>query len=297
MLSLEGYIQLFFSGITIGSIYAMVALGFLIIYNSTGIINLAQGEFVMLGGMIAVTCHHTLHLPLFLTFIIAVLAVTAIGAIFELTCISPLKNPSVLGLIMITIAGSILFRGISMFVWGKEEHSIPTFSGDNPVSIFGASVPPQVFWIVGLIFASLVVLFLILKFTLIGKAMRATAANRTAAHLMGISVRKIVLLSFAISAGLGGIAGVVLTPMTYMSFDRGTPLALKGFCATVVGGLGNPAGTVFAGLMLGLIESFVTGLISSHYKDVIALLILLLVLFIKPSGLFTKAEEAKLKKF
>ncbi|MBN1293007.1 MAG: branched-chain amino acid ABC transporter permease [Candidatus Latescibacteria bacterium] len=296
-MGLDSYIQLFFSGITIGSIYAMVALGFLIIYSSTGIINLAQGEFVMLGGLIAVTCHHTLHFPMPLTFLVTVLLVTVIGTLFEITCIHPLKNPSVLGLIMITIAASILMRGIAMFIWGKEEHGIPTFSGDKSVSVIGASVPPQVFWILGVIFTVLIILFLISKYTLIGKAMRATAADRTAAHLVGINVRKIVLLSFAVSAGLGGVAGVVLTPMTLMSFDRGTPLALKGFCATVVGGLGNPAGTVIAGLLLGLIESFVTGLVSSHYKDVIALFILIIVLFVKPSGLFSKSEEAKLKKF
>jgi len=297
MIGLDGYIQLFFSGITIGSIYAMVALGFLIIYNSTGIINLAQGEFVMLGGMFSVTCYHTLHMPLLLACIVAVLATTVIGALFELICIHPLKNPSVLSLIMITVAGSILIRGLAMFAWGKEEHGIPTFSGDEPVRLLGASVSTQVFWIVGIIAASIIVLFLIFKYTLVGKAMRAAAANRTAAHLMGISVRKVVLLSFAISAGLGGIAGVVLTPMTLMSFERGTPLAVKGFCAIVVGGLSNPLGTVIAGLMLGLIEAYATALISSHYKDVIALVILLLVLFIKPSGLFTRADEAKLKKF
>jgi len=296
-MGLDGYIQLFFSGITIGSIYAMIALGFLIIYSSTGIINFAQGEFVMLGGMIAVTCHHTLHFPLILTFIVTVLAVTAIGALFEYTCIHPLKNPSVLRLIMITIAVSILMRGLAMFIWGKEEHGIPPFSGDKPISILGASVTPQVFWIIGIILTVLVILFLISKYTLLGKAMRAVAANRTSAHLVGINVRKIVLLSFAVSAGLGGIAGVVLTPMTLMSFERGTPLAIKGFCATVVGGLGNPAGAVIAGLLLGLIESYVTGLVSSHYKDVIALFILLIVLFVKPSGLFSKSEEAKLKKF
>jgi len=127
--------------------------------------------------------------------------------------------------------------------------------------------------------------------------MRAVAADRTAALLVGINVRRIVLLSFALSAGLGGIAGVVLTPMTLMSFERGTPLALKGFCAIVVGGLGNPVGTVIAGISLGLIESYVTGLVSSHYKDVIALLILIVVLVIKPTGLFSKSEEAQLKKF
>lgn len=297
MLGIDGYIQLFFSGITIGSIYAMVALGFLIIYNATGIINLAQGEFVMLGGMCAVTFYNTLHLPLPLACVAAVLTVTVIGALFELTCIHPLKNPSVLSLIMITVAASILFRGIAMFIWGKEEHGIPKFSGTVPVQVLGASVPSQVFWIIGIIFATLIVLYIIFTFTLFGKAMRAAAANRMAAHLMGISVRKVVLMSFAISAAIGGIAGVVLTPMTLMSFDRGTPLAVKGFCATAVGGLGNPAGTVIAGLLLGLIESYATALVSSHYKDVIALVILLVVLFVKPSGLFSKAEEAKLKKF
>ena len=140
-MGLDGYIQLFFSGITIGSIYAMVALGFLLIYSSTGIINLAQGEFVMLGGMIAVTCNQTLHMPIWLTFIVAVLSVTAIGAIFELVCIHPLKNASVLGLIMITIAASIVMRGTAMFVWGKEEHGIPPFSGNTPVDVFGRINP------------------------------------------------------------------------------------------------------------------------------------------------------------
>ena len=144
-MGLDGYIQLFFSGITIGSIYAMVALGFLIIYNATGIINLAQGEFVMLGGMVAVSGYHTFHLPLPLACILAVLVVTAVGALFEFTCIHPLKNPSVLRMIMITIAASILFRGLAMFIWGKEEHGIPHFSGTTPVGVFGASVPPQVF--------------------------------------------------------------------------------------------------------------------------------------------------------
>ncbi len=254
--------------------------------------DLAQGEFVMLGGMIAVTCHHTLHLPLVMTFCIAVLAVTAFGAVFELVFIHPLKNPSMLGLIMITVAGSILIRGVAMFLWGKEEHGIPTFSGNEPIIILGASIAPQAFWIIGIMTVALIILFLVFRYTLVGKAMRAVAADRTAASLVGIPVRKIVLLSFAISAGLGGIAGVILTPMTLMSFDRGTPLALKGFCAAVVGGLGNPAGAVVAGLSIGIIESYGTGLISSHYKDVFALAILLLVLFIK-RAVFSPARRRR----
>lgn len=290
-MGLDAFIQLFFSGITIGSIYALVALGFLIIYNATGIVNFAQGEFVMLGGMIAVTCHEVLHFPMLLTFAAAVLIVTVIGALFELLFIHPLRNPSVLGLIMITVAGSILMRGIAMFLWGKEEHGIPTFSGNEPVRLFGASISPQALWILGIMCAVLLALYLIFTRTLAGKAMRAVAADRTAAHLAGIPVRRIVLLSFAVSAGIGGIAGVILTPMTLMAFDRGTPLALKGFSAAVVGGLGNPAGAVIAGLSIGLVESYGAGLISSHYKDVFALVILLLVLFLKPDGLFSKRTK------
>ncbi|MHB9028835.1 MAG: branched-chain amino acid ABC transporter permease [Candidatus Latescibacterota bacterium] len=290
-MGIDSLIQLFFSGITIGSIYALVALGFLIIYNSTGIVNFAQGEFVMLGGMIAVTCHEALHLPLPLTFAVSVLLVTAFGALFELAFIHPLKNPSVLSMIMITVAGSILIRGIAMFVWGKEEHGIPTFSGNEPVHILGASVAPQALWILGIMAAVLGVLYLVFQHTMTGKAMRAVAANRTAASLVGIPVRRIVLLSFAVSAGIGAIAGVILTPMTLMSFDRGTPFALKGFSAAVVGGLGNPVGAVLAGLSIGLIESYGTGLLSSHYKDVFALAILLLVLFLRPEGLFSLTSK------
>jgi branched-chain amino acid transport system permease protein len=290
-MGLDSFIQLFFSGITIGSIYALVALGFLIIYNATGIVNFAQGEFVMLGGLIAVTCHDALHFPMLLTFATAVLLVTLIGALFELLFIHPLRNPSVLGLIMITVAGSILLRGIAMFIWGKEEHGIPTFSGNEPVRILGASIAPQALWILGILSAVLILLHLVSTRTLTGKAMRAVAADHTAARLSGIPVRKIVLLSFAVSAGIGGIAGVILTPMTLMAFDRGTPLALKGFSAAVVGGLGNPAGAVVAGLSIGLIESYGAGLLSSQYKDVFALVILLLVLFLKPDGLFTRSVK------
>jgi branched-chain amino acid transport system permease protein len=139
--------------------------------------------------------------------------------------------------------------------------------------------------------AVLAALYLVFQHTLTGKAMRAVAANRTAASLVGIPVRRVVLLSFAVSAGIGAIAGVILTPMTLMSFDRGTPFALKGFSAAVVGGLGNPVGAVLAGLFIGLIESYGTGLLSSHYKDVFALTILLIVLFLKPEGLFSLSSK------
>jgi len=283
--------------VTIGSIYAMVALGFNIIYSATGIINLAQGEFVMLGGMFAVWFAQSLHIPLPISFVLSVSCVTATGALFERLCIHPLKRPSVLTLIIITIAGSILFRGGAMFSWGKQAHALPHFTGERPIPVFGATILPQTLWILGIIGLVVVLLGLFFRKTMIGKAMTACAANRTAASLVGINVRRTVLLSFALSAALGAIAGIVVTPIALMDYERGALLGLKGFGAAVVGGLGNFPGAVTAGLLLGVLESLGAGLISSHYKDAIALVVLLLVLFVKPSGLFGRAEVSRLKEF
>ena len=290
-------LQLFLSGITVGSIYAMVAVGFNIIYNATGIINFAQGEFVMLGGMIMASLVTGLGLPIWLAFPVAVLLVTLVGVLFERMCIYPLKDASVLLLIIITIAASILMKGGAMFIWGKDAKSFPHFSGEAPIAFFGASLLPQVLWILGIVAIAVVLLSLFFKYTMTGRAMRACAANRTAASLVGINVKRIVLLSFALSAALGAIAGIVITPKALMTYDRGTMLALKGFGAAVLGGLGNSTGAVVAGLLVGVLESLGAGLISSHYKDAIALIVLLGVLFVKPSGLFGSATVSKIKKF
>ena len=290
-------LQLLLSGITIGSIYAMVALGFNIIYNATGIINFAQGEFVMLGGMISVSLVTGLHLPILAAFPISVLLVILIGAAFERLCIHPLKRPQILTLIIITIAASILFKGGAMFVWGKETFSIPHFSSESPIEFLGATILPQTLWILGTMLVVVLLLRLFFRGTMIGKAMRACAANRTAAHLVGIRVKQVVLLSFALSAAIGAVAGIIVTPIALMDYERGAMLGLKGFGAAILGGLGNFLGAVAAGLLIGVLESLSAGLISSHYKDAIALIVLLTVLFIKPSGLLGRAEVSRLKKF
>ena len=275
----------------------MVALGFNIIYNATGIINFAQGEFVMLGGMISVSLVTGLHLPILAAFPISVLLVILIGAAFERLCIHPLKRPQILTLIIITIAASILFKGGAMFVWGKETFSIPHFSSESPIEFLGATILPQTLWILGTMLVVVLLLRLFFRGTMIGKAMRACAANRTAAHLVGIRVKQVVLLSFALSAAIGAVAGIIVTPIALMDYERGAMLGLKGFGAAILGGLGNFLGAVTAGLLIGVLESLSAGLISSHYKDAIALIVLLTVLFIKPSGLLGRAEVSRLKKF
>jgi len=284
-------LQYLFTGITIGSIYGMVALGFNIIYNSTGIINLAQGEFVMLGGMITIFLTTVVKLPLFLSFFLSVLLVTLIGAIFERLAIHPLKSPSVITLIIITIAGSILFKGGAMFLWGKETFTLPSFSGEEPIFVLGAIILPQTLWILGIMGGVVLLLIFFFSFTRAGKAMKACAVNRRAANLVGINVKLMVLFSFALSAAIGAVAGIIITPIALMDYDRGTMLAIKGFCAAVLGGLGSNAGAVIAGFLIGITESLGAGFISSGYKDAIALVVLLAVLFFRPGGILGNKEH------
>ena len=290
-------IQYVFTGLTLGSIYALVALGFTMIYNSTGIINLAQGEFVMLGGLLMVFCTAVLKIPMVLAFLATIIVVTGIGAFFERLAIHPLKNASLITLIIITLAGSILFRGIAMFLWGKDPYSLPPFGSQQSLELWGAAIQPQIFWVLGITVSVVLGITFFFKRTLVGKAMTACAFNPLAARLVGINVRKMVLISFGVSAALGAVAGAIITPITLMEYDRGSLLALKGFAAAVLGGLGSAPGSIVAGFLIGLLESLGAGLISSGYKDAIALFVLLLVLWIKPSGLLGSREESELKKF
>lgn len=290
-------IQYAVTGLTVGSIYAMVAIGFNIIYNVTEIINFAQGEFVMLGGLFMVFFATVLDMPVPLAFLITIAVVMAIGIMMERFAIFPAKNASVLTMIIITIACSILLKGAAMYGWGKDPFTLPPFTDRKPFVFMGAAVFPQSIWVV---VTTLVVVFFLTMFfkrTKFGKAMIASSDNRDAAQLMGIDVKTMVMVSFGLSAAIGAVAGVVITPISLMEYDRGALLGLKGFGAAVLGGLGHFYGAVAAGFMVGLIESFCAGLVSSGYKDAAALLVLLLVLFVKPSGLFGSKEVMKIKEF
>ncbi|MBN2131253.1 MAG: branched-chain amino acid ABC transporter permease [Sedimentisphaerales bacterium] len=290
-------LQYLFTGITLGSVYGLVAIGFNIIYNATGIINFAQGEFVMLGGMCAVWLTASVGLPLYVAVPISILIVTAVGVILERVAIRPIRKPDVLSMIIVTIGASIFLKGLVMVVWGKQTFSLPHFSSETPIVIGGAAILPQDLWVLGTMIAIVLALGLFFERTLTGKAIRACAFNRRAASLVGIDVSLMVMISFALSAAVGATAGAVITPKILVSYDRGTMLALKGFSAAVLGGLGNSTGAVLAGLVIGVLESFSAGSPLSHYKDAVALVVLLGVLFIRPSGLLGGAEASRLKKF
>lgn len=291
------FLQYVISGITIGAIYAMVAIGYNIIYSVTEIINFAQGEFVMLGGLFAVFFAGALHLPLYLAFICAVAVTGCVGLAMDRFVIGRARESSVLSLIIITIAVSILLKGSAMLGWGKDPYSLPAFSSGGPIMIAGAAIQPQALWIIGICALVVISLTLFFRKSVYGQAMLACANNPRAASLVGIPVRYMVLLSFILSAAIGAAAGAVITPVSMMEYERGALLGLKGFGAAVLGGLGQFFGALVAGLILGLAESFCAGYLSSGYKDAVALILLLMALFLKPEGLFGNREAARLKKF
>ncbi|MCP4751176.1 MAG: branched-chain amino acid ABC transporter permease [Proteobacteria bacterium] len=289
--------QFIITGVTIGSVYAMVAVGYNIIYNVTEIINFAQGEFVVLGGLVMVLFRVNLDLHPLLAFFLTIAVVLAVGILLDRLAIRPIKQPSVLILIIATIAASMLLKGAAMFIWGKDPYDLPAFSGRDPISLMGAVIQPQFLWILGFLILIVILLTLFFERSILGKAMKACADNAEAATLMGINVKYMILLSFALSAAIGAIAGIGMTPIALMEYDRGAMLAVKGFAAVILGGLGSFPGAVLGGLILGLIESLGAGFISSGYKDAFALIVLLLLLFVRPSGLLGNAAIAKFKKF
>ena len=279
--------QFLLSGLTIGAIYALVALGFAIIYNASHVINFAQGEFVMIGGMATVSLLQ-FGLPLLLAIPLAVLAAVAAGMALERFAIEPARGASSVTLIIITIGASILLRGLATLVWDKKLHTVPSFSGDTPIQIGGATLLPQSLWVMGITLVIVLLLGWFFERTLIGKAVLATSHNPVAAQLCGINVRFVLFLSFGLSAGLGAVAGILIAPITLTSWDVGVMLGLKGFAAAILGGLGSGVGAVVGGLVLGIAESMGAGYLSSAYKDAIAFVIILAVLFFMPSGLFGK---------
>lgn len=286
-------LQYILSGLSTGAIYSLIGIGFAIIYNSTGIINFAQGEFVMLGGIMTWFFLAVLKLPLVAAMLLAVLITTIAGIVFERLAIRPLRNASPLILVIITIGASILIRGIAMLIWGKDTHSLPMFTGSEPLDVAGATLLPQHLWIIGITLFIIAVNRLYFHHSIGGKAMRACSHNRRAASLVGIDVKRMVLFSFAISSSMGAVAGIITAPLTMTSYDVGVMLGLKGFCAAIIGGMSSGLATVFGGLLLGILESLGAGIVSSGYKDAIAFIILLLILFIRPQGLFKKAETER----
>lgn len=279
------FLQYLFTGITIGATYALIALGFTLIYNASHVINFAQGEFLMIGGMATVSLT-AMGVPMLLAIVLAVILAGVLGIALQRLAIAPAKGADVVTLIIITIGASIFIRGLAQLVWGKKYHVMPNFSSDEPIQIFGAVLNSQSLWVLGVGAVLVAVLVYFFTRTMTGKAILATSMNKDAARLVGIRTQMVLMLAFMVSALLGSIAGIVVAPITFTSYDIGIILGLKGFVAAAIGGLGSGVGAVVGGLALGVVEAMAAGYLSSDYKDAVAFSMILLVLFFMPRGLF-----------
>ena len=279
------FLQYLFTGITIGATYALIALGFTLIYNASHVINFAQGEFLMIGGMTTVSLT-SMGFPMILAVVLAVILAGVLGIALQRFAIAPAKQADVVTLIIITIGASIFIRGLAQLVWGKEYHVMANFSSDEPIRVFGAVLNSQSLWVLGVGAVLVIALVLFFTRTLIGKAILATSMNQKAARLVGIRTQMVLMLAFMVSALLGSVAGIVVAPITFTSYNIGVILGLKGFVAATIGGLGSGVGAVVGGLVLGVVEAMAAGYLSSDYKDAVAFSMILLVLSFMPRGLF-----------
>lgn len=275
-------------GITLGSIYALVALGFVTVYSVTGVINFAQGEFVMLGAMLATQFIHD-GLPLPVAAVLAVAGAALVGGLVHELGLRPAwRRVSTVGMIMITIGAATAIRGLALLAWGTDPRPMSPFTSGAPIDVAGAVVTRQTFWVIAAMVAVLIALFFFFQLTALGRALRACAVNPLAARLVGISPRRMALASFMLSGAIGAVGGVVLAPITFATYDMGLMLGLKGFVGAVLGGLANPPGAVAGGLILGLLEAAATP-VSSAYKDAIAFVVLIVVMVARPAGLFGRS--------
>jgi branched-chain amino acid transport system permease protein len=282
------FIQILIGGLVVGCIYATIALGFSLVYRVTGVINLAQGGFCILGALSGYTCAGWLGLSEIPAALLGVALSTLFGAVVgTLSFVPGLTRLSNANMLMLTAGILTFIEGLSLLLWGSQPYSLLPFSRERPFDVFGILVPSQSFWVVAAAAAIFLGLWYLLSRTKQGRALRACAENVAAAPLMGISVSRMTLLSFSLAAAMGAVAGVVLAPTTSLQFDTGRLFTISGFIAVAIGGLGSFPGAVAGGLLLGVVTQLATAYISSLFSNAIALLVLLIVLIWKPSGLLS----------
>jgi branched-chain amino acid transport system permease protein len=285
--SASDLLQLLEAGITIGLVYGLVGLGYVTIYRTSGVVNFAQGEFVMLGGMMSYQLWNTWHLPYPVAMLITIIVVPVIGMLFYEAVMGPLRrrHASVPILLMATIGMSFLVEAVATNVWTAYPIFGPTFSSVDTLRLGGVAIGTQDLWVVGVAVVLVCALFYLTNRTRVGKAMTATATDPLAAGHVGIRPGSMVRLAFIVSAFIGAVAGATVSPIIPITTNIGVMLAVQGFVAAVIGGWGKPSGAVVGGLVLGVVEAFAGGFFPSGYKSAIGLVILLLVLYFRPSGI------------
>jgi branched-chain amino acid transport system permease protein len=288
MPSLTELLQSLVNGVGIGLVYGLIAIGFCVIYNASGIVNFAQGVFVMLGGMFAYAFLVKLHLPLALAALISIMLVALVGVLVQMLVIRPMwkRKAPMFAIILATLAVQLLIEQVVILTMGDQPRTYPEFTAGGPLKIGDIAIGYQLFWILGCGALMVGLLTLFFNRTRVGRALRACAQNREAAALLGIPVDAMLMLSFALSAGLGAVAGILITPTQYTAYSVGGPFGVNGFIAAIIGGFGSAPAALAGGILLGVVQSGAIVVFGAGYKNVVALTVLLIVLLFFPRGLF-----------
>lgn len=292
MLDVTFLIQTLVSGIGTGCIYGLIGIGFCVIYNASGIVNFAQGVFVMLGGMVTHALFTRTGLPLPLAALLAIAVVSLFGVAIERIVVRPLwrRNATMFVMILATLAAQIVIERLTLLVAGDQPRTFPGFSEAPPFKLAGVAISVQLLWVAGVSLLLVAALAVFFARSRTGRAMRACSINREAAALQGIPVSRMLSFSFALSAGLGAVAGILITPTQYTAFNVGVPFAISGFIAAILGGFGSAGGALAGGIMLGVAQAAAIVMFGAGFKNVAALSILLVFLLARPGGLFGKAK-------
>jgi branched-chain amino acid transport system permease protein len=284
-------LQLLLAGVSVGAVYTLVAMGFVAIYTVSGVINLAQGEFAALAGLVAISATGS-GLPLPVALLLAILTVVIVAAVMQRVTIAPVKRMTTLLSIILTLGVSTALKAAMLLIWGPEGHGLTPFPGTD-FTLAGVAVRAQYLWILAVTALTAVAVTWFYERTLLGKALRACAEQPTAARLVGISIARASLLSFAIAGLLGAVAGVLASPVYFSAWDSGLALGLKGFVAATLGGLVSIRGAVAGGLVLGVLESLVAGYVDSGLRDAVAFIVLIVVLVVRPGGVLRQHSVAR----
>lgn len=279
-------LQILFSGVNLGSIYTALGLGFFVIYSVTRVLNLAQGEFVMLGGMLTVS-FFTMGIPLVPAVILAVVITALVGAGLYRFIIYPARRHSHLTHLLLTVGFAFMVQGAALLIWGWDFRSMPAFFDTPSFQVGGATIFGQTPWVFGVTMVMVILLFLFFSRTIQGKALRACANEPLGARTMGVKIERMAMISFMMAAGLGAVVGAMITPLTMTSYGMGWALTIKGAIAAFVGGINRAEGVIVGGVVLGMIEAVTAGLVPGGYHNVIAPAVLIVVLLLRPRGLLS----------
>lgn len=291
-MDLSNNLQVLFQGLALGSIYALVALGFVLIIRAANVVNFAQGDFAMVGAYLMVAALGAL-MPYWLAFLVAILGMCAFGLLFNYGVYYPLRHRSFLPVLISTLGASIFLQNLVLAIAGAQPRPLPKLMSFDGLEIAGVFLDSQYLVILVVTAACVAFQYFFFEHTLLGKKLQATSQDKDMARLLGIPVALMIAITFIYSAALGGLAGILVAPILFVSIGMGSIIALKAFAATIVGGFGDVKGAIVGGLFIGIVESFAAYHISVPYKDAYAFLMLFVILIVRPQGFFGEKISEK----